>query len=660
MKREMAAAVLAAAAGLASTADAAPPVEAFGSLPQVSSMSISPDGHRIAAVQPIDGRPQVVIFAFTSAGVKQYAFKVADAIARRARWVGNEHLVAVYQESTKLRSDTELRNWQRAFSMSKDAKDPVRLMASSWVGTFNVQTGAILDAPKEDSSHVFMQALQAYAYGDTDTRLSRGKIRLNVYRVDLESGHGEPAEIGNDQTVQWVMDGHGHAVGRVDQNVDLEETLFVGGGHDWKPVLTFSAAKGGDAYVGGLLEDESAVAIVRPNDEGMVSAYPLNRADGKIGPALFSDREFDVDYLLRDEWSGRVIGAVYAREKEEVHYFDPKLQALQKKLEAALPGQTVEIESADIAQDAFIVRSSGPRQPAIFQLYDPKTSQLSFLAAQYPSLTKDDLGEVRSYPYKSRDGLDIHAYLTLPPGKNPHRLPTVVFPHGGPESRDTLDFDWWAQFMASRGYAVLQPNFRGSSGYGAKFRDAGNGEWGKGMQNDISDGVKKLIADGIADPKRVCIVGASYGGYAALAGATFTPELYACAVAYAPVSDLPAMLGREAKRMGKNSTAISYWEERIGSRYRDEGLMAAVSPARHVDQVKAPLLIVHSDKDVTVPFSQGQIEADALRAAGKPVKFVTLEGDDHYLEFSQTRIKLLQETEQFLATHIGAGQPTAH
>ncbi|HEX3944504.1 MAG TPA: S9 family peptidase [Rhizomicrobium sp.] len=630
---------------------AMPPVEAFGNLPQVSAMRLSADGHHIAAIQPISGRPQVTIFSFGSSGVRQYAFTVQDGIARSVRWAGNGRLVAVYQENTKTRSDTELRNWQRAFSIDAEAKNPVRLMATSWVGTYNVHTGAVLDAPADDPTHVFMQALQAYAYGDPDTRLSRGKIKLNVFRVDLGNGHGEPAETGNDETVQWVMDGGGHAVARVDQDVNLHNVLMIGGGNSWRPVFSYGASD--DVYVAGLMEDGAALAVVRRNQAGMLALYPLQLADGKIGPPLFSDPDVDLADVVTDEWTGRIIGVAYQKEKTEFTYFDPKRQALQRKLEALLPGQTVEIESVDASGDAYIVRSSSPRQPTIHQLFDPKSSQLSFLAAEYAALTGSDLGKMTTYTYKARDGLDIHAYLTLPPGKNPRRLPTIVFPHGGPEARDTLDFDWWAQFMAGRGYAVLQPNFRGSAGYGAKFRDAGNGEWGQSMQSDITDGVRKLIADGTADPNRVCIVGASYGGYAALAGATFTPDLYACTVAYAPVSDLEAMLGKEAKRRGENSLAMSYWQARIGDRFSDEKRLAAVSPARHADQVKAPILIVHSDKDVTVPIAQGQIEADALRAAGKQVEFVTLEGDDHYLEFADTRIKLLKEVERFLDAHIG-------
>jgi dipeptidyl aminopeptidase/acylaminoacyl peptidase len=291
------------------------------------------------------------------------------------------------------------------------------------------------------------------------------------------------------------------------------------------------------------------------------------------------------------------------------------------------------------------VRSSDPQHPDTYWLYDTKTHQLKVLAGAYPTLQPTDLGAMKPYPYKARDGLDIHAYLTLPPGKAAHNLPVVIFPHGGPEERDSIEFDWWAQFMASRGYAVLQPNFRGSAGYGWKFQSAGFTQWGRAMQDDVTDGVKKLIADGIADPKRICIVGASYGGYAALAGATFTPDLYACAVSVAGVSNLIDL---------QNSVSgMAYWTTRIGDVDKDADALKAESPTLHADQVRAPILLMHGEKDVTVPIDQSTQERDALKKAGKDVSFVSIDGDDHYLNLASTRIRVLTEIATFLDAHIG-------
>jgi dipeptidyl aminopeptidase/acylaminoacyl peptidase len=635
-------------------ASAAPPVEAFGNLPDVKSMRLSPDGHHIGAIQPVDGRPQVIIYEFTSTGVKRYGFSVADAIAESVRWHSNDKLIAIYQANKKISSDIEIHNWQRSFSMSAQAGNPVRLMDSTINGATDYHTGSIVDMAIKDPQHVYMMAWEYRQKGDPDTRLSRDASSYNVFEVDVDSGHGSPSEIGDTKTVNWVMDGDGHAVARVDRDPDtLVDTVSVGGAGSWHAIYSYDASGGGEAGVEGLLENGNTLGVARYNEGGLATLYPLGFGDTKLGSPIFSDPTYDLDETIHDEWTGRIIGVAYDADKTEYRYFDSDREALQRKLESALPGQTIRIMSADMAKDAYIVLSSGARQPPLFQLFTPATSQLSFLAAQYPGLTSADLGEVKPYPYKARDGLDIHAYLTLPPGKPAHNLPTVIFPHGGPQARDTMDFDWWAQFMASRGYAVLQPNFRGSSGYGIQFQKAGYGQWGAKMQDDISDGVKKLIADGIADPKRICIVGASYGGYAALAGVTFTPDLYACAVAYAPVSDLPAMVGWVAKHAGERSATMSFEDASIGSRFTDAKQLDATSPARHADQVRVPVLIVHSDKDTTVPIVQGQEENDALQLAGKNVQFITLSGDDHYLELGTTRVQLLKAVETFLAAHIG-------
>ncbi|MBV9693956.1 MAG: S9 family peptidase, partial [Alphaproteobacteria bacterium] len=203
-----------------------------------------------------------------------------------------------------------------------------------------------------------------------------------------------------------------------------------------------------------------------------------------------------------------------------------------------------------------------------------------------------------------------------------------------------------------RGYAVLQPNFRGSIGYGVAFRNAGYGQWGRKMQDDITDGVKKLIADGIADPKKVCIVGGSYGGYAALAGATFTPDLYACAVSYAGIADVRSILGM-ARGAGADSSAMHFWEDRVGVSYADSAALEAISPAFHAQNVRAPVLLLHSNMDTVVPIQQSERELNALQAAGKQVRFVRLEGSDHTLDHADARTTVLREIESFLAAHIG-------
>jgi dipeptidyl aminopeptidase/acylaminoacyl peptidase len=258
----------------------------------------------------------------------------------------------------------------------------------------------------------------------------------------------------------------------------------------------------------------------------------------------------------------------------------------------------------------------------------------------------DEISPESWISYPAADGLIIHAYLTLPEGRTAKNLPLVVLPHGGPQARDEPGFDWISQAIASRGYAVLQPEFRGSGGFGKDLLWAGFGEFGKKMQTDLSDGVRALAAQGVIDPKRVCIVGASYGGYAALAGATLDTGVYRCAVSDAGVSDLHKLVARMDNTI--DNRGERFWDRFLGVSDYNDPKLDAISPIKHIDKVSVPILLIHGRDDTRVPFSQSQAMADALKAAGKPVEFVVLNGEDHFLSRSATRLQMLEATVKFL------------
>jgi dipeptidyl aminopeptidase/acylaminoacyl peptidase len=277
---------------------------------------------------------------------------------------------------------------------------------------------------------------------------------------------------------------------------------------------------------------------------------------------------------------------------------------------------------------------------------DIKTGRADALGSSY-AIDAGDVGPMRMLRYKAVDGLEIGAVLTLPPGRSEKNLPLIVLPHGGPATRDYPVFDWWAQAYASRGYAVLQPNFRGSEGSGAAFRLAGRGEWGRKMQTDISDGVADLARQGIIDPKRVCIVGASYGGYAALAGVTLQQGLYRCAVSVAGVADVARMLSTDIRESGQNRTVIRALRTEVGTG-RD---MKDVSPANFAARADAPIMLIHGVDDIVVPFDQSRQMAAALSRAGKPHEFIKLEGEDHWLSKGETRLAMLKASMAFVEKH---------
>jgi dipeptidyl aminopeptidase/acylaminoacyl peptidase len=616
-----------------------PPAEAFGALPAISDPVLSPDGHHLAIIQPVHGRPTVVIYELPVQAGKTPAILASDQwVVTRILWAKNDRLIVVIKDNRTL-IDGGLSKWERAISVGVDGKNPLVLMENVDQSAYNPDGASINDIALDDPDQIYMPLYTGDASEFDDT----------VQKVDVHDGMAREMTRGTEYTERWLMDGHGQLVARVDfKPVSMTDELYTYHGFDATYAGTFPASGDKDTGLYGLSADGKALVMDRFDEKRMHILERHDLASGKETP-LFSAPGYDVDSPLYDTWTQRVIGAAYADDKWEYYYFDPNREALQRGLEKSFAGASVVVVSSDLAGDKVIVEVDAPSATPSFLLLD--STGVKSIGHTYPGLTGVTLGEMKSYPYKARDGLDIPAYLTLPPGKAAKNLPLVVMPHGGPDARDVQGFDWWVQFMANRGYAVLQPEYRGSSGYGRKFTEAGLKQWGLKMQDDITDGVKKTIADGIADPKRICIVGASYGGYAALAGGAFTPDLYACVISFAGISDLPRMLHTEHRYNGKQ--ASSFWETRIGSLDENDAQIKATSPAFHADQFRAPVLLMHGEGDTTVYMDQSEEMNSALETAGKTVTFVRLPGSDHYLSLAETRIKVLQETEQFLDKYIG-------
>jgi dipeptidyl aminopeptidase/acylaminoacyl peptidase len=297
----------------------------------------------------------------------------------------------------------------------------------------------------------------------------------------------------------------------------------------------------------------------------------------------------------------------------------------------------------------LIIQTDGGDDSGTYWLADMAKHSVESIGQAYPDVKAADVGSVRVVDWKAADGLELHGVLTLPPGRPAHGLPVVVFPHGGPQARDYPGFDWWAQAFASRGYAVFQPNFRGSDGYGADFVNAGHGEWGRKMQTDISDGLASLASQGIVDAKRACIVGASYGGYAALAGVTIQKGVYRCAVADAPISDLRSFLrGKDHDGGNTENALMRYWNAFMGAESSVDSNLDAISPAKLADHADAPILLIHGKDDTVVPFGQSVEMRSALEHAGKPVEMVVMPNEDHWLSRSETRVSMLTAAVAFV------------
>jgi dipeptidyl aminopeptidase/acylaminoacyl peptidase len=369
--------------------------------------------------------------------------------------------------------------------------------------------------------------------------------------------------------------------------------------------------------------------------------------NGTFGPPMAERRTLDEP--IQDGLTYRLIGGTHIDDEAHYVFFDADMQARWQSIINAFAGERVRYASSSADFMKFVVRVDGPHDGYRYELVDLNSRKAAPLGDVYEGLTQPL--QAHRLTYTAADGLAIPAYLTLPRGRPPTNLALIVLPHGGPADRDTADFDWWSEALADQGYAVLRPNYRGST-LNSRFLAAGFGEWGRKMQTDLSDGVRYLAKLGIVDPARVCIVGASYGGYAALAGVTLDPGVYRCAVSVSGISDLRRMLLWTDRAAGiGNKIAVRYWDRFWGASGPEDPVLERISPAAHVDAVSVPLLLIHGRDDTVVPFEQSELMFKALRRAHKDVELVTLKHEDHWMSHSETRLQMLESCVAFLRTH---------
>ena len=636
-------------------AAAPPPAEVFGSLPSVQFVSISPDGTLLAADRRTDSGTVVEIYDTAAAKVRRTLQLEEQHKLRDLNWASDKILlvdVSFTQTMGGFVDGIHTDEWSRTLSVDID-RGSVRTMLLDDPER-QLVTGSTLRATRTGRSQIVAMSTLDHSVtqmmGARDTRL-RDERRdsgwvLTLFDVNTRTGQGKPTAVGSPLTRDFAVDSQGQAVARGDW--DAERDVFtvlakVDGG--WKDIHRVT---GEVLQLGGLAPDGKAVLAVGMNGTDRSRVWAIAR-DGSGARVIFEDAEADVEALELDVATGQAIGAFVGGMRPRLHYFDSKREVRKKSLAKAFPGRRIAMIDQSDDGNRVIVEVDSPSHPTTFYLVDFGTGKADIAGEEYPALNDASLGEVRELDYTARDGARIPAYLTLPPGSEGKMLPLVVLPHGGPDSRDHLVFNWWPQFLATRGYAVLQPQFRGSSGFGARHRVAGSRQWGGLMQDDVTDGVKEMIRSGVADPARICIAGASYGGYSALAGAAFTPDLYACAVSVNGVADLPAMVGYTSRETGTSYYSAALKDD-IGS-IHDPSLTGR-SPARSAQNVRAPILLLHGSDDTVVPISQAETMERALIAAGKTCTFVRLPGEDHWLSKSATRTQVLREMETFLARYL--------
>ncbi len=623
----------------------------FGARPTVLNISLSPSGDKIAYISSDNATTEILyMIDLAGDGVPVALTRISEANAELSdcSWANDEWLVCEIVGLTRVNGQIPI-YYSRMFSVPTDGSEPQMLTSPRSFAARGIYQdgGSVVALDVEGEENKILMTRQFLQERRQVSRLGSDEEGLGVELVDVTRNRRRTVERPDEETTRYVADENGEirlrvrrlddARGRLTGDVQYyyrepgenDWTLFEGDLSSFQPVAVAQASN--SAYGFGRVDGYSAVFRASLDGSG---AYELVAARDDV----------DVDALIRIGRQRRVVGVSYATEKREVEYFDEDLASLASALSDALPGKPlIDIVDASADEQVLLIVASSDTDPGMTYLMDRRTNELSPLLPLRDALASLEMASMTPITFPAADGTEIPGYLTLPNGvEGP--MPAVVLPHGGPGSRDYWGFDWLVQFFASRGYAVLQPNFRGSTGYGrAWFGRNGFQAWDLAV-GDVNDAGRWLVSEGIADPERMGIVGWSYGGYAALQSQVLDPQLYKAVVAIAPVADL-AMVVDEAR---------DYTNYDIVRRFVGEGPhVREGSPSNYAERFQAPVLMFHGTDDINVGYRQSRRMEDRLKDAGREVEYVEYEGFDHYLDHGQVRGNMLLKIDNFLAEHLG-------
>lgn len=607
------------------------PVEHFAALPTLDSPKLSPDGTRVAARMAVGGRQVLVVLPLFGKDVRPAVLGANAALdVNWWRWVGNDWL-AVGVGTKNLLYGEEI-YITRTVGVSADMKKVNRV---DWTRS-GIRADDVIWAARDGSPRILLS--RQTGIGSVED------FYPEVVEADLSTGRVRRVTAGQHKVYNWYADGAGVVrMGyRHDDEARRRELLYRAGND--QPFKVIAQAKGGDGnMVVPVTFRADGTAIATGDAGGRDAVYEVSMPDLKLGRRIWGHDSYDVDGVVESREGNDIDGVVVTEKFARIEWLNPELKELQAAADASVGDRRARIVSWSADRRRLLVELGSPSQAGSLYFWDTAQGAMKLYAWRNPQLKGQVLSPVRTIRYAARDGTAIEAVLTLPRAKPAGALPLVVLPHGGPFARDAEGWDWWTQFLAERGYAVIQPNYRGSSGYGRDFARLGEGQWGLRMQDDLDDAVAHLAKEGIADPKRVCMAGASYGGYAAMRAAQRDGALYRCAISYAGVSDLQAMQRYDSRFLGGRMRGD--WLRRQAPDYR------AVSPRFGAAAVSIPLLIVHGKEDKRVPVKQSRMMADALRAAGKPVDYLEQPLADHHFTRGEDRLEFLRAMGAFLDKH---------
>ncbi|MDO3387646.1 prolyl oligopeptidase family serine peptidase [Gilvimarinus sp. SDUM040013] len=629
-------------------AAAAPTTDQFGQLPDVDKLRLSPDGNKVASVLRLETEElsgQAVQISSTENDEREIVLFTdnTEFFLHSVGWKDSRHLlVTVFSPSERdkqvggMRAKFKTRDFSLMVVDSENG-EIYKPFSNAFVNRYVVRPSnfnTVIDTLPDDPDHILMEIPSinnGFAGAPTVSKVNFKTQAVTVVQDAMPWVSG------------WVTDRQ-HRV-RLARKYDdgiattLVKDIDSGKWRELWPHEIFAE----DAVDALGFGSDPNILYVSAYHNDMRSVFRVNLKDSELKKELVLHREeYDIGgHLIYSPKTDEVIG-ISSQEMGGTHFFDEKLHKLKKVVNGALKDTYNFIFSMTDSLDKFLVYSVSDVESGTFFLGQLDPVKLEAIAYRYRNLQPGDMSPTERITYQSRDGLDIEGFLTTPKGKEAKNLPTVVFPHGGPMYHNSHTFDYMTQFMVSKGFAVLRMNFRGSTGKGVAFRNAGLKNWGKEMQDDVQDGALYLIEKGIADPARMATVGASYGGYASLMGVVKTPDFYQCAISINGVSNVYDLV-KDNRQFWRTDNVV---DKQIGN---DNAELKSISPVNYADKVKVPVLIIHGTDDRQVPIKHGEQMRDALLKEDKDVEYLELENEDHFLLNESNRIATLRAMDEFLS-----------
>ncbi len=600
------------------------PMEDFFRNPENSAFSISPDGKWLAFARPWQHRMNVYVREISTGNEKRITSATERDIAGFF-WKGNGKIVFAQDTGGD-------ENFHVYITDIHEGGEPIDLTP------FDKVKAGVLDDLEDDPIHMLI-----------DMNRNNPEV-FDVYRCNVNTGELELVAENPGNITGWMTDHDGKL--RVAARTDgVNETLLYRSdeSQDFRELMTLNFK---ETFSPALFAyDNKLMYVVSNLSTDKAAIYTYDPETNKTLDLVFSHDEVDAGGIMHSKKRRIITGVSYTTDKRHYKFFDKEREELQKTLDAFFPGLEAAAVDTDDDEQRYIVRTYSDRTRGAYYLFDRRDNSIQKLADLSTWIKADQMSPMKAISFTARDGIKINGYITLPLGVEPKNLPLVVIPHGGPSGRDTWGFDSEAQFLANRGIAVLQVNFRGSTGYGKSFWQAGFKQWGRKMQDDVTDGVQWAVNEGIADRSRLAIYGGSYGGYSALAGATFTPYLYACAVSYVGPSNLFTML----------ESIPPYWKpfidmeyEMIGDPSADKELLREVSPVFHADNIRIPLFVAQGANDPRVNKAESDQIVEAVRRSGREVVYMVKDNEGHGFRNEENRFDFYRELEAFFRKHLGS------